>query len=86
VAAAVTFFGFEITIVSALPFATEVQPASRSRYLGLIQVAMATARAAGALAGNPLFDAFGIRANAGLAAVLNIAALAVLYRVVREHD
>ena len=86
VAAAVTFFGFEITIVSALPFATEVQPASRSRYLGLIQVAMATARAAGALAGNPLFDAFGIRANAGIAALLNLAALAVLYRVVREHD
>ena len=39
-AAALAFLGFEITIVSALPFATEVQPASRSRYLGLIQVVL----------------------------------------------
>jgi predicted MFS family arabinose efflux permease len=85
-AAALAFLGFEITIVSALPFATEVQPASRSRYLGLIQVAMATARAAGALVGNPLFDRFGIGANAGLAAALNLVALVVLYRVIREHQ
>jgi predicted MFS family arabinose efflux permease len=84
-AAALAFLGFEITIVSAFPFATEVQPASRSRYLGLIQVAMATARAVGALAGNPLFDAFGIGANAGLAAVLNLVALVVLFRVIKEH-
>ncbi|NNC90978.1 MAG: MFS transporter, partial [Acidimicrobiia bacterium] len=70
-AAALAFLGFEITIVSALPFASEVQPADRSRYLGLIQVAMASARAVGAVAGNPLFDTFGIGANAGLAVVLN---------------
>lgn len=84
-AAALAFLGFEVTIVSALPFASEVQPAARSRYLGFIQVAMATARAVGALAGNPLFDAFGIRANAAAAAVLNLVALAVLFRVIREH-
>jgi hypothetical protein len=36
--------------------------------------------------GNPLFDRFGIGANAGLAAVLNLAALAVLYRLIREHQ
>jgi len=83
--AALAFLGFEITIVSAFPFATEVQPATRSRYLGLIQSAVAIARAAGALVGNPLFDAFGIGANAGLAAVLNLVALAVLYRLIREH-
>lgn len=86
VAAALAFLGFEITIVSALPFASEVQPANRSRYLGLIQVAMASARAVGALAGNPLFDAFGIRANAGIAVVLNLGAFMILYRVIKEHE
>jgi predicted MFS family arabinose efflux permease len=85
VAAALAFLGFEITIVSALPFASEVQPGARSRYLGFIQVAMAVARAVGALAGNPLFDAFGIGANAGLAAALNLVALGILGRLIREH-
>lgn len=84
-AAALAFLGFEITIVSALPFASEMQPAARSRYLGYIQVAMASARAIGALAGNPIFDAFGIAANAGLAALLNLAALVLVFRVIREH-
>ncbi len=84
-AAALTFLGFEITVVSALPFATEMQPGHRSRYLGLIQVAMASARALGAVAGNPIFDAFGIAANAGLAAALNLVALAILYRLIQEH-
>ena len=84
-ATALAFLGFEITIVSALPFASEVQPGARSRYLGLIQVAMSSARAVGALVGNPIFDSFGIAANAGLAALLNLAALAVLYRVIKEH-
>jgi len=85
IGAALAFLGFEITIVSALPFATEVQPEHRSRYLGLIQVAMASARAVGALVGNPLFDALGIAANAGIAAVLNLAAITILYRVIKEH-
>ena len=85
IAAALAFLGFEITIVSALPFAAEVHPAHRSRYLGLIQVAMASARALGAAVGNPLFDAFGIAANAGIAAVLNLAAIAILFRVIHEH-
>ncbi|MGI9648524.1 MAG: MFS transporter [Acidimicrobiia bacterium] len=84
-AAALAFLGFEITIVSALPFASEVQPGARSRYLGFIQVAMASARAMGALVGNPIFDAFGIAANATLAALLNLIALFVLYRVITEH-
>lgn len=84
-ATAIAFIGFEITIVSALPFASEVQPGARSRYLGLIQASMAIARAAGALVGNPIFAAFGIAANAGLAAALNVVALVVLYRVIQEH-
>jgi len=86
VAAVIAFLGFEITIVSALPFASEVQPLNRSRYLGLIQVAMAFARAVGALVGNPLFDAFGIGANAVCAVVLNLAAFTILYRVIEEHE
>lgn len=85
IGAALAFLGFEITIVSAFPFATEVHPGHRSRYLGLIQVAMASARAVGALVGNPLFDALGIAANAGIAAVLNLVAITILYRVIKEH-
>jgi len=85
IATGVAFVGFEITIVSALPFATEVQPGARSRYLGLIQVAMAVARAMGAVVGNPLFDRFGIGANAGAAVILNLVALGLLFSFVREH-
>lgn len=84
-AAALAFFGFEVTIVSALPFASEVLPSARSRYLGFIQAAMATARAIGAAVGNPLFDAFGIAANAGVAAVLNLASLFLLLSLIKEH-
>ncbi len=86
VAIGIAFLGFEITIVAALPFATEVQPVDRSRYLALIQVAMALARAMAAAVGNPIFDRFGIGANAGAAVVLNAVALVLLYRFVQEHE
>ena len=86
IAIGVAFRGFEITIVYALPGATEVQPGARSQYLALIQVAMAIARAMAAAVGNPIFDRFGIGANAGAAVILNLVALVLLFRYVREHE
>jgi predicted MFS family arabinose efflux permease len=82
----VAFLGFEYTIVSGLPFATEVRPLARARYLGLIQAAMALARAGAAAIGNPLFDAGGIWVNGLAAAGVNLVALGLLWRLVQEPD
>lgn len=70
--------GFEFTIVSSIPLATQVRPHGRARYLSWMIVAMAAGRAAGAAAGLPVFDAGGIVANAVGASVANIAAIALL--------
>jgi len=42
---AIALFGFEFTIVSAIPLASEIQPSSRARYLAWMIVAMSLARA-----------------------------------------
>ena len=75
---AVAFAGFEFTVVSAIPLATEVAPAARARYLSLLMVAFAVGRALGAAIGAPLFEALGPAGNAVLAASADILALAVL--------
>ena len=75
---AVAFAGFEFTIVSAIPLATEVAPKARAQYLALFMVALSVGRAAGAAAGAPLFDALGPAGNAVLAASADVLALAVL--------
>lgn len=75
---ALAFAGFEFTVVSAIPLATEVAPAARARYLSLLMVAFAVGRAIGAAAAAPLFDALGPAGNAVLAASADILALAIL--------
>ena len=82
----IAFLGFEYTIVSGLPFATEMRPLARARYLGLIQAAMALARAGAAAIGNPLFEAGGIWANGLAAAGVNAVALVLLWKLVQEPD
>ncbi len=74
----VAFFGFEFTIVSAIPLAADVAPAARSRFLALWAVAIAVGRAAGALLGTVVFETFGVAGNAALAVAANVLALAVL--------
>ncbi len=82
----VALFAFEFTVVSAIPLATEVVPAARSRYLAIFVVAMGIGRAAGSALGAVVFGAFGLAGNALLAAVANLAALALLVAWVREAD
>lgn len=86
VAVVIAFLGFEFTIVSALPFASEMSRMGRAQYLAWIQAAMAIARAVGAAVGNPLFEAAGIAGNGWAAAALNVAALVVLVRFVVEPN
>jgi predicted MFS family arabinose efflux permease len=76
--------GFEFTIVSAIPLATEVRPAARTRYLALLVVANALARGVGAAAGPWIFGTWGVSGNAVAAAAANILALVLLVRWVRE--
>lgn len=81
---AVALAGFEFTIVSALPLASEVRPGARTRYLALMWLAMGVGRAAGAYAGPVLFEAAGLAANALTAAIANVASIVLLLGWVKE--
>ena len=85
-ALAVALAGFEFTIVSAIPLATEVHPAARARYLSLLIVATAIGRTIGAGVGPVLFSRAGLAANAIAAATADLLALAVLAAWVRERS
>ena len=87
-ALAVAFFGFEFSIVSSIPLATEVKPGARTRYLSWMIVAMAIGRSLGAIVGTPLSDLGGLWANAAVAAGANIVGVILLLTGVREsgHD
>jgi DHA1 family inner membrane transport protein len=77
-------FGFEFTIVSSIPLASELMPMSRARYLGWMVVSMSLARGIGAAVGPLLFDSFGLAGPAIAAAVADILAFVVLITRVRE--
>jgi predicted MFS family arabinose efflux permease len=83
-AAMVAFFGFEVTIVGAIPLATELRPGARARFLSWMVVAMAIGRSVGAATGARLFTAYGLPANALLAAAANLVALWMFLAWVRE--
>jgi predicted MFS family arabinose efflux permease len=77
-------FGFEFTIVSSIPLASELMPGSRTRYLGWLVVAMSLARGIGAAVGPLLFDSFGIPGPAVAAVVSVVGAGVILVVGVRE--
>ncbi len=83
---ALALFGFEFTIVSAIPLATEVAPTARARYLALFIVGMSLGRAAGAALGPVLFEDLGLAGNALVAAGVDLVALALLLGWVRERS
>ncbi|MFQ5947573.1 MAG: MFS transporter, partial [Acidimicrobiia bacterium] len=87
-AMAIAFAGFELTIVSTIPLATEVLPAARARFLALLMVAVALARAAGAAVGPALFAWQGLGANTYTSAGTGLVALLLLLGLVEEraHD
>lgn len=74
--------GFEFTIVSAIPFATEIRPMARTRFLSLMTLAAGIGRAAGAFAGARLYTAFGFAGDAWVAAGLNVVGIAVVLTLI----
>jgi len=81
----VALFGFEFTIVSAIPLASELVPSARARYLAWMVVAMSLARGAGAALGPVLFRSFGLPGPAIVAVLADVIAAAVLLGWVRER-
>ncbi len=77
---AVALFGFEFTIVSSIPLASELMPRTRTRYLGWMVVAMSLARGIGAAIGPILFASFGIPGPAA-AALVSVAVATVILNV-----
>lgn len=78
------YLSFEFTIVGMLPLMTEQVPAARSTLMAAGIGAFSLGRSLGALAGGPLFTS-GIRANATLAAALNLISLLILATLVEER-
>jgi len=77
------FITFEFTLVSAIPLMTELAPGARGTLMGSNIAGQSAGRALGALVGPALFGA-GLLANSTVAAGLDILALFVLLRFVRE--
>jgi predicted MFS family arabinose efflux permease len=80
----VIFVAFELTVVSALPLATEVVPHARARFLALIIVAVSIGRAIGAAIGPLVYKSGGMPANALIAAGTMFIALVLILKWVRE--
>lgn len=80
----VWFVAYEITIVSTVPFVTELGGSGRDRLLGLMVAVVSIARAAAALVMPLVFTAGGIRAAGLLATACSVLAAVVLATVVPE--
>lgn len=83
---AATFIAFEITIVAAIPLASEVAPKARSRYLALFMVALGIGRAIGDVVGPVLYTDHGLAGPALASAGGAVAALALMVIVFRGRD
>lgn len=81
---ALALAGFEFTIVSTVPLASEVRPLARTRFLAVVAVGMGLGRAAGASIGPFLYEQSGLTANTLVAAAANVVALVLLIGWVRE--
>ncbi len=81
----IALFGFEFTIVSSIPLASELVPQARAKYLAWMVVAMSLARGIGAAVGPILFRSFGLSGPALAAVAADILALALLVAFVTER-
>jgi predicted MFS family arabinose efflux permease len=81
----IALLGFEFTIVSSIPLASEQMPMSRARFLGWMVVSLSLARALGAAVGPFLFESYGLPGPAIAAVAVDVIAAAVLITRVREH-
>ncbi|CAN5672476.1 MFS transporter [soil metagenome] len=75
---------FEVTVVAAIPFASEMATEARERLLSLFAVMIATGRAIGALIAQPLFTTGGI-GLVGLVSAVCVGIAALLLLGVEEH-
>ena len=82
---ALSFIAFEVTIVSAIPLATEAAPGARTTFLAWMWVFVSLGRAIGSAVGPFLFGAGGMAANTLVSAGLSMVALLVLHRGVQEQ-
>ncbi|MGZ5383338.1 MAG: MFS transporter [Acidimicrobiia bacterium] len=82
---ALALAGFEFTIVSTFPLASEVRPLARTRFLAILTVGMGLGRAVGAWVGPYLYENSGLTANTLVAAAANLVALVLLLGWVREQ-
>ena len=81
----IALFGFEFTIVSSIPLASELVPQARAKYLAWMVVAMSLARGIGAAVGPILFRSFGLTGPALAAVAADILAMALLVAFVTER-
>jgi predicted MFS family arabinose efflux permease len=81
---AIALMGFEFTIVSSFPLASEIAPHGRTRYLSLTIVAMGLGRAIGAAAGPSLFGALGLTGPVVMAVAADLVAALLLLAWVRD--
>jgi predicted MFS family arabinose efflux permease len=81
---AIALMGFEFTIVSSFPLASEIAPHGRTRYLSLTIVAMGLGRAIGAAAGPSLFSALGLTGPVVMAVAADLVAALLLIAWVRD--
>lgn len=77
-ALAATFISFEITIVAAIPLATELAPGARTKYLALFMVALGIGRGLGDVIGPLIFSRTGIPGNAVTSSMAAVTALTVV--------
>lgn len=75
------FVTFEVTIVAAIPFTSELAVESRDRLLSLLSVVVVGGRAAGAVVAGPIYDAGAVGASGWAASALVVLAAAALTRV-----
>jgi predicted MFS family arabinose efflux permease len=73
----VAYFGFELAIVSSIPYASEIHPHARARFLAWLVVGLAVGRTVGSALGPRLYTGSGVAAAALVAAALNVIALGV---------
>lgn len=79
----VFFITFEFLLVSTLPLMSELVPGARATLMAGYAAALAGGRMVGALLGPALFEV-GLLANGAAAALLNVIALLLLIRFVRQ--
>jgi predicted MFS family arabinose efflux permease len=76
---AFTFIAFEITIVAAVPLATEAAPGARSRFLAWLMVFIGIGRALGDATGPALYSWNGMPATSVVSAVVAGVAMIVIW-------